>query len=97
MRPVAGPPPRCAACAILRGAILWGGSILGDAVANGGKGTRGILVIVVVLRRVFQLVEVQGVLFPTFVVAVVASTVGIILRLIHIVSIVCQLRQSKWD
>jgi hypothetical protein len=55
------------------------------------------LVIVVVLRRVFQLVEVQGALFPTFVVAVVTPAIGIILRLVHIVSIVCQLRQSKWD
>ena len=77
--------------------VLWACSVLWDAIANGGKGARGILVVVVILCRIFQLVEVQGVLFPTLVVTVVSSTIGILMRLIHFVPIVGQLWQFKRD
>ena len=76
---------------------MWASSVLGDAIANGGKGASGILVVVVILCRILQLVEVQGVIFPSFVVTVVSSTIGILMRLIHFVPIVGQLRQFKRD
>lgn len=82
---------------VLRNAVLWASSVLGDAIANGGERTRGILVVVVILCRILQLMEVQGVVFPTFVVTVVSSTIGILIWLIHFVSIVRQLWQLKWD
>jgi hypothetical protein len=90
-------PPSGRAAAILRSAVLWASSVLWDAIANGGKGARGILVVVIILCRILQLVEVQRVLFPSFVVTVVSSTIGILMRLIHFVPIVRQLWQFKRD